>query len=91
MTLESMVCQKCRATGSVEVVPKLRHYSLLAWLAGGIIFSMLWSGSRKTDYHCTMCDARYSQRTVGGWICLALFWIGLFLIAVRLLTLDYDT
>jgi len=88
MKQEEMACRNCGATGSVEIIPKLKHINRLALLAGGIIFSLLFSGSRKTAFRCTACDSRFSQRTRKGWACLIFFWIGIALIVIGFLTFE---
>lgn len=72
----------------MSIISIISIVSIPSILSIGIIFSLLYSGSRKTDFRCTACDSRFSQRTPKGWACLIFFWIGIALIVIGFLTFE---
>ena len=90
MKTENIICTHCGSVGKVSIVPKLKNHNTLALLAGGIVFSLLWCGGRKTDFKCTKCDGMFSFRTTGAWISLVGFWVCLGLVILAILTFEPD-
>jgi len=84
MNSDKIICQKCGASGSVEIIPKLSHHNIIALIAGGIVLTLLWAVSRKTDFKCNACQARFAQRTTKGWVCLVALWVSIIIIAIGL-------
>ena len=85
MKTEKIICPKCRATGTCVIVPRLSHFNLLAFIAGGVILSLLWSGSRPTDLKCAACEHRFARHTVGARVALSIFWVLIGIIGLGLL------
>ena len=87
MKIEEISCPNCAMAGTCEKVPHLSHVNILALLAGGIIFSFLWSASRPTKLKCTACEHRFSKRTQGAKTARVIFWILIVLVGFGLLTI----
>jgi hypothetical protein len=87
MKSEEIICPKCNTTGTCEIVPRLNHFNLIAFLAGGIVLSLLWTGSRPTNLKCTACKHRFSRRTRRAQVALVILWILIASIGLGLLAL----
>ena len=85
MKTEEIICPKCNGRGTCQIVPYLSHVSVLAFVAGGIILSLLWSGSRPTVLKCSECNHRFSQRTRGAQAFLIAFWTVIGILGLGLL------
>ena len=69
-----LTCPHCQQTGSLQPsVIRPSRISLLGWILGGIIGSLLYSHSRKHHFSCTACDHTSEMRSVGSR--LALVWL----------------
>jgi hypothetical protein len=67
-----LTCPHCQQTGSLQ--PSVVHpsrISLLGWILGGIIGSLLYSHSRKHRFSCTACSHSCELRSVGSHLALA--------------------
>lgn len=73
-------CPHCHRGGSLRLStlgqPRI---SVLAWILGGIIGSLLYSHARKHRYHCESCAEPSKLRTAGGWLAAA--WLLLLIFA----------
>jgi hypothetical protein len=58
--------QACPKCGGKEVQPAgvlRRHVNPWAFHFGGLLFSLLWSGSRKGEVRCVGCDTVFQRST----------------------------
>ena len=76
-------CPRCRHEGSLRLSslgqPRI---SVIAWILGGFIGSLLYSHARKHRYHCEACNESSDVRTAGGWLASA--WLLLFVLAIAI-------
>ncbi|MEI7900727.1 MAG: hypothetical protein WCK89_10750 [bacterium] len=89
MKTEEIMCPKCNTGGTCEIVPRVSHFNLIAFLAGGIILSLLWSGSLPTKLKCGTCDYRFLRRTPWAKASLAVFWILIVIIGLGVLAMMF--
>jgi hypothetical protein len=67
----SLVCPSCRYDATLSPCMLAQpHLSVIVFLLGGIIFSVLIQQSRKLRYRCAACSAESSHRTLGSWLSL---------------------
>jgi len=67
-----LTCPHCHQTGSLRlsfVHPS--RISLLGWILGGVIGSLLYSHSRKHHFSCTACSQYCDLRSAGSRLALA--------------------
>jgi hypothetical protein len=80
-----LACSHCHHRGSLRLSalgqPRI---SILAWILGGIVGSLLYSHARKHRFHCESCGEVCDLRTVGGWLAAVWLLLLVFLIAVAI-------
>jgi hypothetical protein len=84
MAGDDQVCPKC---GGRDVQPAgvlKRHVNPWALFFGGLLFSLLWSGSRKEDVRCVGCDTVFQRSTQASKIARGLLIIFIVLILLAL-------
>lgn len=73
-----MACPHCKQSGSLQLsVVRPSRISLVGWILGGVIGSLLYSHSRKHQFLCGACSQSCELRSPGSR--LALVWL-LFLV-----------
>ena len=80
-----LTCAHCQQRGSLHPSTFGQpHMSILLWLIGGGIATLLYLHARKRRFQCMSCGEASDLRTAGGW--LAALWVLLvvFLLAVAI-------
>ena len=76
-------CPRCQHGGSLRLSslgqPRI---SVVAWILGGFIGSLLYSHARKHRFHCESCNESSDLRTAGGWLASA--WLLLLILAIAI-------
>jgi hypothetical protein len=76
-----LACPNCKHTGRLSLSslgqPRL---SVIAWILGGFIGSLLYSHARRHHFHCASCNEDCDLRTPGGWLAAA--WLLYLVLAV---------
>src|SRR5205823_3455790 len=74
-------CSHCNQKGTLGLStlgqPTL---SVVVWICGGFIGSLLYSHARKHHFTCNSCDGTSDLRTAGGWLAAA--WLLLLILAI---------
>jgi hypothetical protein len=76
-----LACPNCKDNGSLRLSsigqPRI---SIIAWILGGFIGSLLYSHARKHRFRCASCSEASDVRTIGGWLAAA--WLLLLVLAL---------
>lgn len=77
-----MQCPECMEDSACEIIPSVGHASVLAVLLCGIVFPLLWAGSRTTAFKCGKCMHIFYRRTALARTCLVLLVLASVLVAM---------
>ena len=74
-------CPHCGKTKAYHWVPSSRYAPAAPIVFGGILLAMIFSESRKQEFHCELCHTTFSTHTVASRF-FQFFWVLLVFITI---------